>query len=511
MVLPNDARGWIMTAISGVAFAACVLGASIICADVIICRLPGMKGFRIQDSDSFLSGSLSLSFGVMLFSATYKMLPSAKTSLEDGGMSSKAASWVLIVCFLAGAVIIQIASRVLHHYIPSHVVNCEHSHDESTDDQKEHRRDRSSSQGFKRMRFTRHKSQSLSNRWPTNGPEAEAQTSYFTDDAPEQPFPPTPETTRETTRGATRDATRGATHGATHGATREDTFMTSQTRRPSLQNRLMSTFSKLSGSDRKCDSDGPCHGFKEPCGQECFKIVQARGSSHGHSVKSIKNIRRTSLAAVPPALRHTESTPLLGEIRERTDASSTNMHSSINGVSDLEEDDDDDDHSHQHHHHVPNNAFLSIGLQTSLAIALHKLPEGFITYATNHANPQLGFSVFLALFIHNITEGFALALPLYLALRSRWKAMMWAFLLGGCSQPLGAAIAALWFHIAGNTEMAPGERVYGGMFAATSGIMASVALQLFSESLDLTHNRNLCMIFAFLGMGIMGMSNALTA
>lgn len=101
----------------------------------------------------------------------------------------------------------------------------------------------------------------------------------------------------------------------------------------------------------------------------------------------------------------------------------------------------------QHHHHVPNadQAFRNIGLQTSIAIALHKLPEGFITYSTNHANPSLGFSIFLAVFVHNITEGFALALPLYLSLHSRAKAMLWASLLGGISQPLGAGIAALWF------------------------------------------------------------------
>ncbi|KAI9842181.1 MAG: hypothetical protein M1830_007820, partial [Pleopsidium flavum] len=108
-----------------------------------------------------------------------------------------------------------------------------------------------------------------------------------------------------------------------------------------------------------------------------------------------------------------------------------------------------------HHHHVPTNAFLSIGLQTSIAIALHKLPEGFITFATNHANPKLGFAVFLALFIHNITEGFAMALPLYLALGSRWKAMFWSSLLGGISQPLGAGVAAIWFKVAGRSDMAP--------------------------------------------------------
>jgi ZIP family zinc transporter len=166
---------------------------------------------------------------------------------------------------------------------------------------------------------------------------------------------------------------------------------------------------------------------------------------------------------------------------------------------------------HQHHHHVPTNAFLSIGLQTSTAIALHKIPEGFITYATNHANPRLGISIFLALFIHNITEGFALALPLYLALHSRWKAMLWSALLGGVSQPLGAGVAALWFRVAGSRKEEPGEVLYGVMFAVTAGVMAMVSLQLLGESLDLTHSRRLCFASAFLGMGVLGVSSALTA
>lgn len=153
---------------------------------------------------------------------------------------------------------------------------------------------------------------------------------------------------------------------------------------------------------------------------------------------------------------------------------------------------------------------MSIGLQTSIAIALHKLPEGFITYATNHANPSLGFAVFMALFIHNITEGFAMALPLYLALGSRLRAMLWSSLLGGISQPLGAGIAAAWFRLAHGSKHAPGFAVYGCMFAITAGIMTSVALQLFVESLSLNHNRNLCIAFAFIGMAILGMSNALT-
>jgi ZIP family zinc transporter len=139
------------------------------------------------------------------------------------------------------------------------------------------------------------------------------------------------------------------------------------------------------------------------------------------------------------------------------------------------------------------------------------MPEGFITYATNHANPSLGFAVFMALFIHNITEGFAMALPLYLALGSRFQAMSWSSLLGGLSQPMGAGIAAIWFKLASRADHDPGFSVYGCMFAATAGIMTSVALSLFVESLSMNHNSRLCIAFALIGMSILGISNALTA
>ncbi|PNS17439.1 hypothetical protein CAC42_7122 [Sphaceloma murrayae] len=526
MVLSNDTRGWIMTSISGVA---CVLGASIICADVIVRQFPGKKDFRIQDSDSFLSASLSLSFGVMLFSALYKMLPSAKSSLHEGGLSPKVAAWVLIICFIGGAVGIQIVSRILHHYIPSHVVDCEHTHDE--EDPKEHSRRPERNRNIGGSGLKTQKNHSRSEPWPPTEPHVDGTGSYFSDGA---------------------DLTPGTLRRPTH----EDTFTTAQTSRPSLKSQISRTLSKLSTAPTdgcKCDSKGPCHGFTEPCGQECFKIVQSRGSFSSDASTMTKKGRKPKSEAYKFPVRHTlhpddrphESTPLLTEIRESgnsareslgsqthhdeaiEDAAESNGNSKpisdsstltpydhavlhrhkSSHVSDLSSEEE----QNQHHHHVPTNAFLSIGLQTSIAIALHKLPEGFITYATNHANPKLGFSVFLALFIHNITEGFAMALPLYLAIQSRPKAMLWSSLLGGFSQPLGAAIAALWFHIAGNGNLAPGEGVYGGMFAVTAGIMTSVALSLFSESLDLTHSRGLCMVFAFVGMGIMGISSALTA
>ena len=40
--------------------------ASIICVDLIIRQFPGKKNFKIEDSNTFLSTGLSLSFGVMV-------------------------------------------------------------------------------------------------------------------------------------------------------------------------------------------------------------------------------------------------------------------------------------------------------------------------------------------------------------------------------------------------------------------------------------------------------------
>lgn len=503
-----------MTILSGVA---CIVGASVICVDIIIRQFPGKRDFRIQDSDTFLSMSLSLSFGVMLFSALYSMLPSAKRSLQEGGYSPKEAAWILIACFLGGVVGIQIISRVLHQYVPSHVVDCEHNHEEDGQQQDvEAHHHNHNHEVINRPRRSR--TNSLPGHTPL-GPKTK-----------------TPKSNSHSHLGANPTGARQNIDHESHyqSNTKEPS---EPPRRPSLQQRLTSSISKLTlRSKANCDSDGPCHGFSDVCGAECFKNVNANGGARalkGAAVSSRPSVNKSATATTLEPL--TESTPLLQDSNRAPNVVANNDDTNDDGdfssasnshiASDqtLAPDQNPHElhktHSHKstsshtpdHHHHVPQNAFLSIGLQTSIAIALHKLPEGFITYATNHANPKLGVAVFLALFIHNITEGFAMALPLYLALNSRTKAMATSFVLGGLSQPIGAGVAALWFHIAGEGEWAPSEGVYGGMFAATAGIMASVALQLFSESLDLTHSRGLCMVGAFMGMGILGVSSALTA
>ena len=65
------------------------------------------------------------------------MLPNAKSSLTKGGFTPKEAAWLLIGLFIAGVVGIQVVSRVLHRFIPSHVVDCDHTHDDEESAMKE--------------------------------------------------------------------------------------------------------------------------------------------------------------------------------------------------------------------------------------------------------------------------------------------------------------------------------------------------------------------------------------
>ncbi|WEW57833.1 Zinc transporter [Emydomyces testavorans] len=505
MALDNDTRGWIMSCVSGVA---CALGSMIIFVDVIARSCFGKKNFKITESDVFLSSSMSLSAGVLLFTSLYSMLPTSKGYLIRAGYSPGAAAFMLIALFLLGAIVIKIVSSFLHRYIPSHVVACAHSHEEDGKDI-ENTPDLMNGDTVRPDESTTERTPLLLSPKIAGSKASQAPSTIPADLGVEDAHAAKPNASWSFLSGPIRE--------------------------------LVGTRKAV------CDENGPCYGFSRACGQECMRVTL---------LKDPDVFVETGRPTVSE--RHTLPGPLLAEdargpaasvcIRPIVDEDlvdqeacvdasaglderafhSTERHNNVAGINqDITESHSTTAYSpllpdlKKHHHHVPQNAFLSIGLQTSLAIALHKLPEGFITYATNHTNPTLGWSVFVALFVHNITEGFAMALPLYLALRSRLKAVAWSSLLGGVSQPAGAGIAALWIWGARKANTQGGDMVddndgvswavYGGMFAATAGVMTNVSLQLFSEGLVLSHNQNLCVGFALAGMGILGLTFALTA
>lgn len=415
------------------------------------------------------------------------MLPEAKDYLKAAGWSHQAAGFLMMSCFVGGFIGIQSVSRIVHRYVPSHVVDCDHSHINSS------AHDHHS-----------HGAHSHHRHLDTSRPNS----SHRHGDEPVEPAETTPLiASAESTYSRHADGRRATTAMLGRGRTR--TVAEDLRHRPSMlevQHRVMSF---VKDTKQNCDELGSCFGYTDPCGQECFKHI-TRGASN---TRTPTTTLRTSIFT-PNHLddyeHDTIETPISPHFRTSratsrdtgrlVDDQNEEMESCDSHAGDVEA---------QHHHHVPTNAFLSIGLQTAIAIALHKFPEGFITYATNHVNENLGFNVFMALFVHNITEGFAMALPLYMALGSRWSAMAWSAVLGGLSQPCGALVAVLWFKLADKTDFQPNEVAYACLFAATSGIMVSVALQLFVESLSFNHNRNLCIFCAFLGMVVLGFSNAL--
>ena len=426
------------------------------------------------------------------------MLPSSKQYLIEAGFIPSVAAWTLFACFVGGFMGIQIVSRFLHRYIPSHVEQCDHTHKESF---AAHGHDGHMS------RKTSHASLGMSQPISHSSQLDGAAQSKHSESTP----------LLFESSSSIRPALPNGKHKSNsrrldRSRSREIPDVQGQ-RRPSMMEVPARVMSFVKDKKNDCDEGGACFGYTDPCGQEClkhmgYKPITTSDSQHPSFIRT--NTGKFSYHQTNLSTRDEEdeiaSTAALHSPRFTATRSNTGepMNEGCESA-------DGDLEGQHHHHHIPVNAFMSIGLQTSIAIALHKLPEGFITYATNHANPSLGFSVFMALFIHNITEGFAMALPLYLALGSRLSAMLWASLLGGISQPLGAGIAALWFQIAGRHGHKPGSGVYGCMFAITAGIMVNVALQLFVEGLSLNHNRNLCIAFAFIGMAIMGTSGALTA
>ena len=410
------------------------------------------------------------------------MLPTSSKYLVLAGWSESAAAYILIGLFIVGSVGIRLVSRLLHRYIPSHVVDCHHSHEPDKTDLEQGHSEEEGHYGH------RH-----------HGPKQ---------------LPPNGSTERTPLLSRLQSQS---------DSTPDHPRANTQSRSGKPQRRQ-----RLGGVTPHDHENGTCYGFSQACPGECPQTLLHSSSGSSSKPTPLQSDADAVLADSPAREQPVMDTTGIATQQQTPDqdpplppASPPRLESPPDGnlhwepsskpqplVSATEQ----PHHSH-HHHHVPDNAFLSIGLQTSLAIALHKLPEGVITYATNYANPTLGLTVFLALFIHNITDGFAMALPLYLALNSRWKAILWSSMLGGLSQPAGAGIAALWIWCArraGDATAPPPWALYGGVFAVTAGVMTSVGLQLLGEALRLTHRQGLCIGWAIAGMGVVGVSFALT-
>lgn len=193
-----------------------------------------------------------------------------------------------------------------------------------------------------------------------------------------------------------------------------------------------------------------------------------------------------------------------GHFHNRADLNTT-----TNSNDSTEEDKEEEFGEHHHHIKTPLSRLLSIGLQTVMAITLHKFPEGFIMYSTSKANPELGLSIFFSMFIHNFVEGFTMTVPIYIALDSRGKALLIGGTLGSLSQPLGAAIGYYMFK--GKVDMDDPFTIslIASLLAITSGFLTFISLQMFASAIGFGGKQEKVILWSFVGLLIICISNIL--
>ncbi len=109
------------------------------------------------------------------------------------------------------------------------------------------------------------------------------------------------------------------------------------------------------------------------------------------------------------------------------------------------------------------------GILTTLAISIHRFPEGLATFLVASTDLKLGIPFAIAIAIHNLPEGIAIALPVYHSTGKKRLAILYSFL-AGLAGPVGALIGL----VLAKTFLP--EVAVGMMFGAVAGIMVYISL-----------------------------------
>ncbi len=142
---------------------------------------------------------------------------------------------------------------------------------------------------------------------------------------------------------------------------------------------------------------------------------------------------------------------------------------------------------------------MRTGLLVALGIGIHNFPEGMATFVGALKDVRLGTAIAVAIAVHNIPEGVAVSVPVYLATGSRKKAFLWSFL-SGVSEPLGAALAALFLMPFLTVQ------VFGYVLASVAGIMTAISIDELIPAAKAYGSKRMPMLGLMAGMLIMALS-----
>ena len=149
-----------------------------------------------------------------------------------------------------------------------------------------------------------------------------------------------------------------------------------------------------------------------------------------------------------------------------------------------------------------NNNLKKIGIVSLIAIILHNIPEGIITFMVSGVNLSLGIELAIAIGLHNIPEGVSIAIPYFYATNKKIKTFM-IVLMAGLSEVLGAFICFIFLKNIIN------DFFIGISFSLIAGIMINISLtELLPEALTYK-NKKLVIIGLVLGSLAMIISHIL--
>ena len=148
------------------------------------------------------------------------------------------------------------------------------------------------------------------------------------------------------------------------------------------------------------------------------------------------------------------------------------------------------------------DSLKKVGIISMLAIIIHNIPEGIITFMVSGIDFKLGIKLAIAISLHNIPEGISIAIPYFYATKKKLKTFIFV-LISGLSELLGAIICYIFLRNLIN------DFIIGCIFSLIAGIMINISLsELLPESFKYKNTRTSYLGFV-IGIIIMILSHIL--
>lgn len=121
--------------------------------------------------------------------------------------------------------------------------------------------------------------------------------------------------------------------------------------------------------------------------------------------------------------------------------------------------------------------------------------EGIATFLSSYQEMSLGIKLGIAITLHNIPEGISIAVPIYYATRSKYKAFKATFI-SGVAEPLGALIAFVFL------KNYVSEIMISIVLIIVAGLMITLSIQeLLPKALTYKENK-LLLLGLISGVGV---------